>query len=577
MHTPEISPLMELLPFYHLDGGVTRKILVLPDEDAKDRFDENGILVPTGVGNTVQMGTVVAVCQGSIAKVGDRVAYMPIRPQEANPLIVVIDGTTYHHIIEQEIWDVNDTPVNKLHVVPYSGKLVTDEGIIEPPSHHGLLQYATVHVAPKNSKFKPGDTVGYRLPQMGGYPTATIDKTTFEIIPERDVMVVNGKVSPKRIIVKIDTVAQRKHQSKDENGILLHPNFIHMQRMLQYARVKEVGEETAAMYPGLAPGDYVAIHHTVEHQSTRIVGVHRSSSGNPIAEYRTINCQNAIDNEIFAKLIVGVVPGRPNEIEIKRIEPYGDLYFFEWGFDMLNPHKETLSDGSVQLIKEEFDVSKFRDLERLRIYIDGVKKSAVEQYKVPHSQYVAKLQRLNPEIQEQKNERDFYEGKIEELKRSADALGKKVGYNFPLSCKIVAPKEDGYTHVVTTYKELYPIQILGKRYLIGYKHFILGYLKSSNNNMSQLQKFVPFGSRVLVKALEEKQQSEILLPHDMIQEVPEKGTVISVGQGDNNVNMLTKPGDTVWFRKGSGVPIKLDGEEYLIFRQNEDLMGFITE
>ena len=93
-------------------------------------------------------------------------------------------------------------------------------------------------------------------------------------------------------------------------------------------------------------------------------------------------------------------------------------------------------------------------------------------------------------------------------------------------------------------------------------------------------KLKPLGSRVVIKALdrEETTKSGIFLP-DTAKEKPQEGNVIAVGNGKilNNgdrVAMDIKVGDRVLFGKYSGTEVKLDGEEYLILRE-DDVLGVI--
>jgi len=90
----------------------------------------------------------------------------------------------------------------------------------------------------------------------------------------------------------------------------------------------------------------------------------------------------------------------------------------------------------------------------------------------------------------------------------------------------------------------------------------------------------PLHDRILVKRVEEKEQIRggIIIP-DTAKEKPQEGEVIAVGQGkvlDNGtkVEMAVKAGDRVLFGKYSGSEVKLDGQEYLIMREDE-ILGVI--
>jgi chaperonin GroES len=87
----------------------------------------------------------------------------------------------------------------------------------------------------------------------------------------------------------------------------------------------------------------------------------------------------------------------------------------------------------------------------------------------------------------------------------------------------------------------------------------------------------PLHDRIIVQRLDEGEQKVggIIIP-DTAKEKPQQGKVIAVGNGkikdDGKVLPLdVKEGDTILFGKYSGQEIKLDGEEYLIMREDEVL------
>jgi chaperonin GroES len=87
----------------------------------------------------------------------------------------------------------------------------------------------------------------------------------------------------------------------------------------------------------------------------------------------------------------------------------------------------------------------------------------------------------------------------------------------------------------------------------------------------------PLHDRILVQRLEEGEQQigGIIIP-DTAKEKPQQGKVIAVGNGKTKddgkrVPLDVKAGDTILFGKYSGQDIKLDGEEYLIMREDEVL------
>lgn len=69
---------------------------------------------------------------------------------------------------------------------------------------------------------------------------------------------------------------------------------------------------------------------------------------------------------------------------------------------------------------------------------------------------------------------------------------------------------------------------------------------------------------------EEKTVSGIIIP-DTAKEKPLKGSVIAVGNGTKDEEMVLKTGDTVLYGKYAGTEIEIDGEKYLIMRQSDVL------
>ena len=94
-------------------------------------------------------------------------------------------------------------------------------------------------------------------------------------------------------------------------------------------------------------------------------------------------------------------------------------------------------------------------------------------------------------------------------------------------------------------------------------------------------KISPLADRIVVKALEdtETMRGGLYIP-DTAKEKPQQGKVIAVGKGktekDGKITPLdVKEGDTILFGKYSGQEIKLDGEEYLIMRE-EEILGVLN-
>ena len=87
----------------------------------------------------------------------------------------------------------------------------------------------------------------------------------------------------------------------------------------------------------------------------------------------------------------------------------------------------------------------------------------------------------------------------------------------------------------------------------------------------------PLHDRIIVQRIEEGEQKigGIIIP-DSAKEKPQQGKVIAAGAGKakddgKRIPLDVKAGDLILFGKYSGQEIKLDGEEYLIMREDEVL------
>ena len=88
----------------------------------------------------------------------------------------------------------------------------------------------------------------------------------------------------------------------------------------------------------------------------------------------------------------------------------------------------------------------------------------------------------------------------------------------------------------------------------------------------------PLHDRIIVQRLEDEEEQQvggIIIP-DTAKEKPQQGKVVAVGKGkvkeDGGIQpMDVKAGDTILFGKYSGQEIKLDGDDYLIMKEDEVL------
>ncbi|OGL50173.1 MAG: co-chaperone GroES [Candidatus Schekmanbacteria bacterium RBG_13_48_7] len=93
-------------------------------------------------------------------------------------------------------------------------------------------------------------------------------------------------------------------------------------------------------------------------------------------------------------------------------------------------------------------------------------------------------------------------------------------------------------------------------------------------------KFRPLHDRLLVKRFEEEEvrKGGIIIP-DTAKEKPQQGEIIAAGEGKvmedgKRLKMDVKVGNKILFGKYSGSEVKLDGNEFLIMRE-DDVLGIL--
>src|SRR5437899_3772298 len=94
-------------------------------------------------------------------------------------------------------------------------------------------------------------------------------------------------------------------------------------------------------------------------------------------------------------------------------------------------------------------------------------------------------------------------------------------------------------------------------------------------------KLVPLHDRILVRRVEEAETTRggIIIP-DTAKDKPQEGEVIAVGKGKINEEGKVRPldvkeGDRILFGKYGGTEIKIDGEEFIIMRE-EEVLGILS-
>ena len=94
-------------------------------------------------------------------------------------------------------------------------------------------------------------------------------------------------------------------------------------------------------------------------------------------------------------------------------------------------------------------------------------------------------------------------------------------------------------------------------------------------------KFRPLQDRILIKRIENEAKTSggIIIP-DAAKEKPQEGEVVAVGPGKRLDNgsvqeMGLKKGDKILFSKYGGTEVKVDGEDYIIMRE-DDILGVMA-
>ena len=98
--------------------------------------------------------------------------------------------------------------------------------------------------------------------------------------------------------------------------------------------------------------------------------------------------------------------------------------------------------------------------------------------------------------------------------------------------------------------------------------------------MATATKLTPLHDRIVVKRVAESETTKggIIIP-DTAKDKPQEGKVIAVGKGKSNDEgkvfpLDVKAGDRILFGKYAGTEIKIDGEEFLIMRE-EEVLGIL--
>ena len=452
-------PTTQVLPYTYSTHSYKRVLIKpIPKEQV---ITAEGLIIPTDIQRLCEYGIAHSVSEGSTIKPGDALMYKKLDRSMEQFDTVVIDDIAYDVVYEMEIWAINSIACNRIFVKPVSALEVSETGLLIPESAKGVTQKGIVFSSGL-PVFKEGDLIEYRKQEQNIYPTISIDNNVYDILNETDVFILNGYVAPCRILVKIDLAAQRAKRLGSETGLLKAQNFLFMKHNLQYAEVVEIGDEAKNNYPDMKVGDTAIIFHTVEDvtQNYRVIKYDIGTYNIPSYEYRIINAFDTSSREVLGRIV-----NREKMI----IHPYGKSVFLEWDFDLLF----RIEDSKEIFVDFENNLDKCHDLEDLVNTIKIQKKSYVEKAAAKVRGYTKLLPDVDPAKEKEKFHR--YESQLNEAKRDALKVARYVNNNHLLMCVRV----DNGERVVVPYRELYPIEILGHKFIVAWSDYILASISGS--------------------------------------------------------------------------------------------------
>lgn len=448
-------PELKVIPYPYLTSSFNR-IMVKPISKP-GRTNDAGLVVAPDTGRLCEFGEIYAVGENSLLKPGDKVLYKKMDRSGDHIDVIYHEGASYDMLFENELWSVNDLPVNKIFVTATSSMRVNTSGLAIPDAAKGFTQKGIVFRSPADYSIKEGDSIEYRKAEMEIYPTIEIDGQLYDVLNETDVFIVNGEVAPYRIIVKIDKVAQQAKQSQTDSGLLRSQQFLFMKHNLQYGEVLAIGAEAQKFYPDMKVSDTAILHHSVEDYTQNYRVIHKDVSKFQITtyEHRIINAYDTSNREILGRIV-----NRDKMI----LSPYGKSVFLQWDFELL-----AINSISSTLMNDfETNLDKCHNLIDLVNTVDLKKKAYMTKASAKVRGTHKVLADTDPNLQ--RDEFDRRETAYKEAQADALKMAAYLNANHLLVCR----RLDNGERVLVPYKELYPIEILGKKYLVGWEDFILG-------------------------------------------------------------------------------------------------------
>lgn len=555
---------MIVLPFKYPKNNFFYKRLIVEPFPLPETKMEDGLIIPSHALPNSQGGIVFQCAGDSDFKIGDEVQYQKYdRAANEEMDTIDIEGKVYDVIYEQKIWAHNNRPYNQIFVRPITESEATAEGLIIPADVQSVTKKGIVYDAPEWFDIKKGDVIEYQNTLEGRYPVARIGDVLYELIFELDVFMVNGKVAPYRMIVKIDKVQQQFKRTTTQSGLNLSPLFIAMLRNLQYGEVAAIGDKAKEKYPMLKKGDTIILDHGVESQDYRLVKFDLGKEKNAIYEYRILNCYDFSDREIFGKLHY-----EKKSKKIIDITPLSDSVFLKWDFNLFDGGSEKM--GSL-LLETEDTLSHYHNLDDLKNVIKHQRADAAEKAKIKVSGIKRTLAYVKPELEPERHA--LLSMEVAAIEHEETRLSAHLRKDHWVVCENVFPRRvPRYT--IAIYEELYPINIMGQKFIIAHPDFLL--FQTHKNMDIKAADLGPLSDTVLVLPIEEKTEDSGLIIPEIARSKPQYGTVVKIrsSNGLANNGEDVKDGDFILFRQGAGLKQSIDGIPHLIMKQN-DLLAVV--
>ena len=587
VNSENISQHIETIPLVLKTGKLANRILVKPNPREAVTTAE-GLVLPAGAQLVCDTGVVVVCPDGLYINVGDTVDYRMVSRVDGTDAPVYIGDEAYLVLFEHDLWAVNSVPYNRVYVRPISTSMVVDDaGSLVLPKNvknfvqHGIIQYAAFN----NSDFEEGDVVTYRPNEFGTFPQITTDTGEhLTILLTTDVFTVNGNAAPSKMIVKINSLEQAKMRMIGDTQFQMHPKFMYMRHFLQYGKVVSAGTKALELNPGVEVGDYVALHHQVEHQEHRRLIEKYNAQDVKVYEERVLVCAGGHSREMFGvlKFFPDKEGNRNPQGGLSHIIPSKGNIFLKYDLTTVasTTKWDDATDGFLGLDTTGFDKSlaECKNVDDLHALVEQSIERSKDSYLAEGNRMKAILSRLNPEIPSDREEADYIDTAMDALKLSAEKLSRKIKAHHLVICKLNSPEPDmPSSYIITEYQHLYPIKIMGKRFLIANRFFIKGFLSSNTNTHTmKITDFTPFADLCLIEPKGDTQLNgmDFILPKTSTFEAPTLGEIVLVGPGTDSVKMVVEKGSTIVYRKGVGEPISFDGKDYILVRQNDILLKY---